>query len=161
MNEFKKEFLDMDFTLYVKWMEDHKQYVSEILTSEGLCFTFNIAFANDLLRLKNTSNDFHYQLFHLKYSSGSKDLIPPKSLPRKIASSFTGLKIKFDALMMFFDEVYEKNPHGLLIYIHDPYELPSMNSKIYTMNVRQRTQIIIDAELNTIDDSVVDYKPQE
>ncbi|KAL7019577.1 hypothetical protein ACKWTF_011168 [Chironomus riparius] len=160
MNEFKKEFLDMEQTLNILWMEDERQYVSEILTTEGLCFTFNNAFANDLLNLNNTSNDFHYQLFHLR--SDSKDYVPPPILPRKIASSFPGLRLKFDVLAMFLKEIYEKNPHGLLCFIHDPYELPSMNSKILNADFRQRTHITINAEMNSIEDSVEkDYGPAE
>ena len=159
MNEFKKEFLDSDLILNMMWIEDERQFVSEILTSEGLCLTFNIAFANDLLNLKNTSNDFHYQLINLR--SDSKDLVLPQFLPRKIASSFTGLQIKFNVIAMFFTEIYEKNPHGFLCFIHDPFELPSMNSKFITADVRQRTHITIAAELNTIEDSVENYKPGE
>ena len=159
MNEFSKEFLKSASELNVFWMEDQKQYVSEILTSEGLCLTFNIAFAKDLLHLKMASNDFHYQLFHLKYFSDSKDLVPPQSLPRKISSSFSGLQMKIDILKMIFDEIFERNPHSLMLFIHNPYELPSINSKMFNLDDSRRTKITIDAELNTIDDSLVVYTP--
>ncbi|CAG9808827.1 unnamed protein product [Chironomus riparius] len=161
INEFSKEFLKSASELNVFWMEDQKQYVSEILTSEGLCLTFNIAFSKDLLQLKRTSNDFHCQLFHLKYFSDSSDLVPPKTLPRKISSSFSGLQMKFDVIKMLFDDIFERNPHSLVFYIHDPYELPSSNSKMFNLDATQRTKITIDAELNTIDDSIVDYTPIE
>jgi hypothetical protein len=141
-------------------MKDNRQYVSEILTSEGLCFTFNIAFAHDLLNINSTSNDFHYQLFHLRFISIPEGLVAPQSLPRKISSSFTGLHIKFEVITMFYD-IFEKNPHGLKFFIHDPFELPSMHSKIFNIDVYQKTQITIDAELNTNDDSIIDYQPKE
>lgn len=161
INKFDKEFFHSEELLDIKWMEDHKQFVSEILTPKGLCLTFNLAFANQVLNINSTSNDFHYQLIHLFYKTVPKDLFPPKSLPRKISSSFAGLYIKIDMLYMFFNELYEENPHGFTVFIHDPFELPSMNSKIYNINIGQRNKILIDAKLNTIDNSLIHLKPDK
>lgn len=143
-------------------MKDNKQFISEILTHFGLCYTFNVAYVDDVLHMNSTSNDFHYDYYDLDDELVVEyKFVRPKSLPRKITSSFTGLQIYFSTLNIFYHEIFERNPNVHVIYIHDPFELPSMDSKMLNINNNQIISLVFDADLNTIDDSLVHYKPEE
>lgn len=161
MNEFSKEFLFTDQVINILWLANNGQYVSEILTPDGLCFTFNGVFVEDLLNMNLTSNDFHYEMAYIYYAVLTSTLHPPKSLPRRISTSLSGLEIIFAIGEFWFPKIFRKYGSSLSFYIHNPFELPSINSKMLNIDVNQNTKVFIDAELNTIDDSLVNYSPNE
>lgn len=142
-------------------MEKNEQYISEIFTPDGLCYTFNIAFVNDLLNVNLTSNDFHYELFFISYYKNSNGSVFPQTLPRKITTSLTGFSVYYSYLKFTLGRVFRKYGYSNSFYIHDPFELPSQNSKNFLMDAHTESKIFVDAELNTIDDSLVNYKPKE
>lgn len=157
INEFDKDFFPGSFRIVFNWIDERKDYVSEIITQWGLCFTYNIAFSHDVLHINSTSEDFHYQsarkIADFEMSDDPIDL-PPNDLPQKISSSKAGLWVGF---RRFNDDIF----NGFTVIVHDPFELPSANSKIIDFNFKYQTTILIDPQQQSIDESLVGYDPAE
>ena len=156
LNEFEKEIKSCPGICF----EFHRRcnrYISEVLTPLGLCHSFNIALAHDLLDINTTSNDFHYELFISCFAILNNVYDMPE-IPRNDTSLPTGLKIRwFEA----FNNLIERDLVGHYMYLHDPYELPSTNSKKLMLNINHDILIQIVPQINRIDDSIVGYDPAE
>ena len=132
--------------------------MSEIITPWGLCFTFNIAYNYDLLNLNITSNDFHY-LNSQREISENLNARPPNK-PRKISTSKAGLWVGFGA-KAFSKDVIKNDFNGFKVLHHDPFELPTKKSKIMNFNLNLQTSVLIDPEINSIDEALLGYGPEE
>jgi len=151
-NQFRKDlYSDLNFF----WINEDQQFVAEIITQWGLCFTYNIAFSHDLLNIDSTSDDFHYIYTPRWYEKINFD---HENFPVRISTSKVGLRVGF------FPDF--ENLEGLLktqytVLFHDPFELPSKNSKIMELNIYYQTNVLVVPQLNSIDESLVDYEPAE
>lgn len=160
MNEFSKEFDRSMETFSANWAQEFNTFISEIITPYGLCFNFNMAQSHDLLNLNSTSDDFHYQLTNLQYWDNQQDT--PPELPRKTLN-WTPIGVSI-SIMTYPDEIKEmidNNFDGLVYILHDPFELPSKNSKIMNVHYARDPNILIEPEMITIDESIYDYSPEE
>lgn len=69
INEFNKEFINKEFTgepyehYNFEWIGYERPLISEILTENGLCFSFNLAQSDEVLNKNATADDFHYERF--------------------------------------------------------------------------------------------------
>lgn len=158
INEFTKEF-QSDKSLLFDWINKRQYYMTEIITEWGLCFTYNIAYNHDLLHINSTSDDFHYQYFYRINILNQNVRNYPPNFPRTISTSQTGLWIGFgtDGIeMLHVAEFY-----GYKIIFHDPYELPSRNSRILNINHKIQSDILIEPVIKSIDESLNKYNPNE
>lgn len=150
INEFGKEFNEY-FSIVFYWLGEYQQYVSEVLTQWGLCFTFNIAFSHDLLDLNSTSSDFHYLHTHREIQPKLwRHQHPPIESPKKLSTSNAGLWTGFS----YYSNFYK-------IMLHNPFELPSSRSKMLAFNPTYKTKISLDPQLYSIDESLHDLSPAE
>lgn len=133
--------------------------MSEIITAWGLCFTFNIAYSHDLLNHNATSSDFSYLNSQREFNEYLNQR-PAKIKPRKIATSKAGLWVGFGA-KAFSRDVIKNNFNGFKVLFHDPFELPTKRSKIMNFNLNLQTSVLIDPEINSIDEALLGYRPEE
>ncbi|KAL7013165.1 hypothetical protein ACKWTF_015227 [Chironomus riparius] len=147
MNQFQKEF-DPDTSSIVFYLiYEPQEYVTEVITQWGLCRTFNSAFSHDLLNFNITSKDFHYEEANIyKRLKRFKHAHPSDELPRKVSTSKAGLWVGFgnneeneESL-----ELIHNDFDGYLVIFHDPFELPSKNSKTVNFNKQLQTKVLID-----------------
>jgi hypothetical protein len=115
-----------------------------------------MAFSDDLLNINTTSDDFHFQLFLNEFRV---PYIPV--VPRNDSQYPVGLTV-----FTFFNEEYlktviERDFDGYQVYLHDPFELPSDNSIKYLMKLDRKLEIKINPQINSIDNSIVNYNPKE
>ena len=148
------------------WINEFKDYASEIITQWGLCITYNIGFSRDVLHLNSTSEDFHYQIArkveipvsNLKVYKHERE---PENLPQKISTSKAGLWVGFHLEWFDIEKVLKNTFGGYTLLLHDPLELPSANSKMVHLNLKFQTTILINPQMNTIDESLAGYEPTE
>jgi len=159
INEFDKEFLNNDGAVCFEFRQYFYRYVSEIITQYGLCFTYNIALAHDLLNLNLTSDYFYYQLFLTCNPDSQKSKHEIQEIPKNETSYPNGLRLFF--MITLINEAIDRNVSGYHLYLHDPFELPSSSSKKFVINVNGETHIKIDPQINQIDDSIAEYDPIE
>jgi hypothetical protein len=150
-NEFQKQL----YSAYFYWISIG-EFVSEIITPYGLCFTFNFPKVEDFLNTNSTSNDFHFSNFHTVHFDPT---IKNISLPRKISTSINGLY--FLLSFPYHKKIIESDIDGLLFFVHDPFELPVKSTPKFNAKSFQPLEIKIDPEINTIDDSLLSYSPEE
>ena len=50
---------------------------------------------------------------------------------------------------------------GFKVILHNALELPSKNSKIIDFNDQFQSEIKVDAQINSIDDALYGYEPEE
>lgn len=162
INQFHKEFQHGFYAMTFFWIEEEQQYVSEILTPWGLCFSTNIAFSHDLLDFNITSSDFHYlntiREINLKNWWHSS---PPANLPLNISTSYAGLWVGFSRHMVVDRKISGYNFNGFVTAFHNSFELPSRHSIILNFNPRLQTKVLINPQMNTIDESLIGYQPVE
>ena len=164
MNQFQKEFVPGTWSIRFYLIYEQQDYISEIITPWGLCQTFNIAFSYDLLNLNTTSNDFHYEDANIyKRRKRYQHAHPPDELPRKVSTSKAGLWVGFGNKEEDEErlELIHNNFDGYVVLFHDPFELPSKNSKTVNFNKQLQTKVLIDGQIMTIDESLYDYEPAE
>ena len=162
INEFDKDFLIDYFAIVFKWIDEYQQYVSEIITPLGLCFTFNIAPSHELMDTNLTSDDFHYIYAHKEIQEGLWNHEKPPQAIKRISTSKSGLWIGFQAKFLLRDNLLgDDGLSGFQVLIHDPFELPTTRSKMIKLNTDYETQINLIPQLNTIDESLFDYDPAE
>lgn len=159
INQFKQEFRRDTYAMVFFWIGVYHQYISEILTHWGLCFTYNIAFSHDLLFLNATSDTFHYQNTIREINGKEWWHQPaPKILPKKLSTSKAGLWVGFKHL----ETKDSQHPYtGYIVLVHDPLELPTQRSQIVKFNPKYQTEFLIDPQLNSIDESLYEYEPAE
>ena len=144
-----------------KWIQEYEQYVSEIITPFGLCFTFNIAPSHDVMDANLTSDDFHYISTLKKPQRGKwKHLLPPNELKRS-SSAKSGLWVGFNYDVKDWDLIEDDILGGYTVIIHDAFELPTKRSKTIKLNIDFETRILLNPQLITIDESLYDYDPAE
>lgn len=159
-NQFQKQFINTSKPLHYSFRKWQEQFVSEILTPFGLCFTFNAAQSHDLLNIESTSSDFHYQLFELRYTKFRMSNIV-RQVPETESREPGGLYMFHEIRMDTFKPIISKDNIGYPVFLHDPFELPTQFSKIFLINSNEMNAISIDVQINDIDDSIVEYDPFE
>lgn len=153
INEFHKEFDSIFISFY--WL-NQQDFVSEIITPYGLCFSFNLPTADDFIVKNLTSNDFHYELF---YPTAVSRPVEVELLPRKTSTSIDGLYMML-YIMYYNLELVDADIDGLLMFFHDPFELPTSSSVKYVARSYQASEIKIQSEIYSIDDSLIKYSPE-
>ncbi|CAG9811153.1 unnamed protein product [Chironomus riparius] len=166
MNVFQKEFFPNSANIAFLWIGEFKDFVSEIVTQWGLCFTYNIGFHRDVLHINSTSEDFHYQNARkveipVDYQKRYKHEHEPQNLPQKISTSKAGLWVGFNLKWFEIEKVLNNTFGSYTLLLHDPLELPSANSKIVHLNLKFQTTILSNPQMNTIDKSLAGYEPAE
>lgn len=119
-----------------------------------------MAFSRDVLNLNETSDDFNYQLINT-YRSKAVQAEQPKVLPRRVSVSQTGLNIKTTLFVPLARDIILNLFYGYYYMFNDPYELPSTNSKIVPVSSDRFVSVTIDAQINTMDESIASYEPDE
>lgn len=162
INQFSKEFEEIDHYLVFYLVNKVQEYIAEIITQWGLCSTYNIAFNHDVLHTNLTSNDFHYEYGYRMTLSRPRIRDPiPQNYPMKISTSHAGLWVGFsnyrDYTMKFIDNKF----HGFVVIFHNPYELPTRFSKVLMFNTKLQTRILLNPQLNLIEETLMDYEPAE
>lgn len=158
INEFGKEFHYMVQAVNPHWAIETDIYLSEIITSHGLCFTFNIAQSEDVLLLNKTNQDFHFQLVSL--DNNRNDRMDAPKVPRKTGTwSPSGFQQGISSFPSWYGYYIENDFDGFFYYIHDPYELPSSKTEL-KLHFGKNLMIFIDPLKYTIDDSIADFEPQ-
>lgn len=163
MNDFEKEFLYGTMSIAFFWIDELKEYVTEIMTPWGLCITYNAAFNHDLMNQNLTSSDLHYQSTRKMVADQRiyKFETEPKEMPQKISTSKAGLWVGFNLLRENMKKLARNQFEGYTMIFHDSHELPSANSKVLNLNLRFHSTILIDPRLNSIDESLYGYEPAE
>jgi hypothetical protein len=148
-NEFYKQLAPANFY----WIQ-YNQFVSEVITPYGLCMTFNLPKAEDMLNTNSTSDDFHYTHFY-PYHFDHK--VNTSELPRKTSTALSGLY--FTVSNFDQENIVESDFDGLLCFVHDPFELPARSSAKFVAKSFQALEIDINPQIHLIDDSLVGYSP--
>lgn len=156
INEFDKEFVLDPSPLSFSFVYNSFNYLSEIITPNGLCTTFNMAYFFDMLDINTTSDDFHFQLFKTGWGI---EYIP--ILPRNDSQFPYGSKLHAVFPENLKDISIKNDIDGYQLYLHDPFELPSSFSVKYLVRKNQGLDFNIIPQINMIDDSIIDYKPNE
>lgn len=159
INEFDKEFLLSYEVLNYSFIFDGTQYVSEIITQHGLCFSFNIAYSNDMFDYNFTSSDFHYNIFPMGFIHNFLPEFP--ILPRKDSLYPYGLKTGLYLNNNKTKNAVKRDYEGYDFILHDPFEMPSSSSSKYLFRSDTKVDIKVVAQINTIDDSIAHYHPNE
>lgn len=159
LNEFDKEFLNNLGEVCFEFRQNYYRYVSEVITHYGLCFTYNIAFPHDLLNFNLTSDYFNFQIFRTCSPYTKKSTHEIQEIPRNETSYPNGLKLIF--MINLVNKAIKRSVSGYYLFLHDPFELPSSNSKKYFININGEFQIKVNPQINQIDDSIADYDPIE
>ncbi|KAL7031154.1 hypothetical protein ACKWTF_006916 [Chironomus riparius] len=160
INEYPKEFTADSYAIVINLVRKSQEYISEIITPWGLCFTYNIAFSNDLLDVNATSEDFHYEYSNKMFGNFDFDA-PPTDFPYKLSTSKAGLWVGFKYSFFTSYKFLENDFDGYVVSFHNPYELPTKNSKIIKFNKQIQTMILIDPSISTTDESLMEYEPAE
>ncbi|CAG9812250.1 unnamed protein product [Chironomus riparius] len=151
-NQFDKE-LGFDLSYY--WINEDQQYITEIITEWGLCFTYNIAFSHDLLNINSTSDDFHYEYFPRWFEDINIEI---NKFPISISTSKAGLRAGFHPDI---NKLGDLTKAQYTVIFHDPFELPTANSKVIKLNIYYQTNVLVVPQINSIDESLVEYGPSE
>lgn len=128
-----------------------------------MCFTYNLAFSHDLLDINTTSSDFHYLHTHkIFYQNKHVHALLPQHFPLKISTSQKGLWVGFGSVNSeHYWKTIENDFYGYVVLLHDPFELPSKNSKIFNYNLNLQSKVLINSKLNSIDESLLEYEAAE
>jgi hypothetical protein len=152
LNEFDKEpDTGGKFSaFYVYKSPTGTTHTSESIMEHGLCYTFNNPPSNFLLNPQLTSEDFKHDYFHLfPLKRSGIEIIPRRS---KDPDEFLTVGITM-ANKNRMNEI-NNDVEGRILYIHDPYELPSSFSRSTSINAREHIEILIEPQFITIDDSL-------
>ena len=145
--------------LIVGFRHEADKYISEVLTPLGLCYSFNIALAHNLMNLNLTTDYFNFQIFLTQALSNRNHSREIPEIPRNDTYYPNGLGLLWTFL--FVDESYAINRTGHYLYLHDPYELPSTSSKKIMVNKNRDGYIKIVPQIHQIDNSIAGYDPVE
>lgn len=145
------------------WKGEDNVNLTEIMTELGFCYSFNIVKSSDLLNIQSTSNDFHYKF--IDSSMSIKGVFEDEG-EKKVLSSQLGLMgttiwntISKDWRPV--DDIANFEIDGILLLLHDPFELPSSNSIKIPVIANRSIQIWIEPEIHGVDESIVDFSSKE
>lgn len=117
-----------------KWNREENQKFAEIVTRDGIGFTFNLLEDFELIDLNRTSNDFRY--FY-------DDEFPREKRPWKTGSTVNnGLTAKFFDTI---DWVYRCKDNSFMV--HSPYELPTRADYLTIFYTTSDLEILITPEI--------------
>ncbi|XP_045451668.1 uncharacterized protein LOC123660657, partial [Melitaea cinxia] len=139
---------------------------SPILTEEGLCYTFNIIGADELLRIDNLNSDYHY------YGSSNKSLTwtlengyppntPLETYPhRGIGSAENGgLTLLLKAAKKFFDYLCSGATQGFKVVLHNPAEFPRLSQQYIRIPLGQDVVVAVKPKMMTTSEGLKPYNP--
>ncbi|KAG5673213.1 hypothetical protein PVAND_003277 [Polypedilum vanderplanki] len=155
INEFRKYSIFKYPVSYEYASTDNVISSSESITNLGVCFSFNNPPYEYLLDSTKVSDDFKYELFIDRKIEKNQTFIAP--IRSKLVNNMLMVTFSTDLT------VTEINNHidGGIMYIHDPYELPSSFSKIMSMNTNANIEIYLEPQYITIDESLYDANISE
>ncbi|KAG5679881.1 hypothetical protein PVAND_009418 [Polypedilum vanderplanki] len=154
LNEFRSDFV-VDFL----WNQLKGTKFSSILTEFGLCRTFNLTLPEDLFHKDLISDDFdhkYYSTFSREKTFDYKQIIP-----RRANSVDDTVFFEAECFEILLTETFKFE--GQILMIHNPYELPNIQTKSIIINVRDNSVVNVRLipEMFDIDESLYDDDPMD
>ncbi|XP_026472958.1 pickpocket protein 28 isoform X2 [Ctenocephalides felis] len=155
--EVAPEFDEMMF--HCKWKNSPGNCTtlfSRIVTEEGVCYTFNMLDANELLRVEALHEDYSY-LSHGKESRGwtletgypadaASDTYPQRGLG---AGAKAGLTILLRAYEHDLDYLCKGPVQGFKVLLHHPAEIPQLSRQYFRVPLNQEVVVAVKPNMMT------------
>ncbi|KAF2903796.1 hypothetical protein ILUMI_02373 [Ignelater luminosus] len=165
---------DLSDIMYgVKWKgtiyddEELEDLFSPILTSEGVCYTFNIMDRSEVFT-KNVSQykDFfstNGKLSEWSVESGYSETAGIEAYPKRtfVAGVKGGLSLTFYVHDDDLDYICGDSLQGFKITLHHPAEIPRVKQKYFRLPLDQSIVASIKPNMMTTSEDLVSYKPED
>lgn len=154
-NEFHKFLFNDDVEWKFYFLTRYSKF-SQVLTDHGFCYTFNLAITKEMFNENSISTEF----FHEHFGAGNIPNQTDTAIPRLIPFAAI-LRILIKSSKSYYKKIDNGLYEGHIIYIHDPYELPSRTTNRIFMRNGQTSMLNIEPIFNTIDDSLDELQINE
>lgn len=140
-----------------------EKYFNEVVTDEGICFTFNMLDAKDVFQdfidpaIKYPRHGEKSKWFMDKEYESMK----LKVYPRRVLGSGlqSGLSIEMKMNKSTLNSGCKKGIRGFRLALHPPVEVPQMTKLFYSIPFQQQTSILVKPEMMYSSKDVHDYDP--
>jgi acid-sensing ion channel, other len=154
-----------DSMMFCKWrnvIEECENLFTEILTDQGICYSFNILDYSDIVKENVMHNDFRFNTrpkssWTLKNGYKSNDLT---AYPWPVISQqYDALRVLLMTTDTDTDYVCQGSLQGFKIYFHQPNEFPKTFSQHVFVPIEQEAVITVKAVKTTSALNLLDYEP--
>lgn len=144
--------------------ENCDQLFAEILTRDGICYTFNGLDSREVYRAENIDPEFFDYKSHRAsqwsletgYESDNKNLYPQR-VPT--ATTITGLEMSLASLFSQQDYVCQGSYEGFKVYIHEPGDIPQTSHQKIFVPAGQLVTISVKPQMMETSEQLRNYLP--
>lgn len=134
------------------------------MTEFGFCYSFNILKPQKIFNIEKVSNDFDFKFMLSGFEK--RKIVEDGNEVKKVFTTEMGLEgyASWEVLengRRFNEEIVNMDIDGILLLLHDPFELPSSSSMKIPMIANRTIQIWIEPELHNVDENLIDFSSQE
>lgn len=160
-SDFHKESIVYDQWKEYVWFRD---VFHEIITTDGLCYTYNMLNEQDLytedmnvyLRNPKESNRSDWNIFGYNKNAGYD------AYPTRVIGSGSSTRVALLLIMKKKDIDYACSPYdGYKLILHTPDEVPQPNLHFHKIPLGMETQISIQPKVMTTSDDLRSYTPED
>ena len=165
LKEIKSQVMSYSY-IKVAGQENSKtrKLIKETITSDGVCYTYNMMNYKDLYRkgiashLKAPKNVPLSTWSAFGYSNNE-----PFTYPHRImgAGRSNGVEIMLSIRKRDIDYACNDNPGGFRLTVHAPDEIPDTESNFYQLPLNMRSLISVDPKVIRTSKKMKQYKPKQ
>ena len=171
--------------IYCRWRsktENCSKIFTEVITEEGICYTFNVLDGKELFR-SVIDNDFH----SLNHNTSSTNWTLEKgyktnsittrtiyslhkyeiflvadTYPRRVLGSGfnVGITIKLAILEKHLNYRCQGNIQGFKVILHSPGEIPRVSKQFFRVPINQEVIVSVKPQMMTTDEGLNNYAPE-
>jgi acid-sensing ion channel, other len=138
----------------------------EIITEEGICYTFNALKMSEIYRDESITDDFNFMNHnqtadHWTMEEGYKPTAPLTVYPRRALGS--GARVGLFVLLRLYeydlDYICRGPVQGFKILLHTPGEMPQVSKQYFRMPLNQEVLVAIKPQMMTTSEGLRHYPP--
>lgn len=134
---------------------EHCEYVTTILTEEGVCFTFNMKTDKDLFKSNSVHKEYDYVPQNTENNSSEMDVSQGYR-----AGARMGFTIAMTVLKDDLDYICLGAIQGFSFHLHNPGELPWVSHQILRVPLDQEVNVVVKPNIINTDEDLNDYPPE-
>lgn len=154
----------MVFCKYRSVLMDCSSLFTEVITSEGICFSFNMMNHKEIFKdiIAKDFDSYHHDKNASWTLDDGYDNDDLKAYPYPVVSQrYDALRIILKTTDVDLDYICQGSSQGFKVFLHPPSELPAVTGNHLFLPIKHDTTVALTAKVTKVSEKLAAYKPSQ